>query len=34
MQTVDIEEVGERAAEVVEQKLLEFCHLVRAMGCG
>jgi len=30
MQTVGIEEVGERAAEVVGQKLLEFCHLVRA----
>jgi uncharacterized protein len=32
MQTVGIEEVGERAAEVVGQKLLEFCHLVRAHG--
>ena len=32
MQTVCIEEVGERAAEVIEQKLLEFCHLLRAYG--
>jgi len=32
MQTAGIEEVGERAAEVVGQKLLEFCHLVRAHG--
>ena len=32
MQTVCLEEVGERAAEVVGQKLLEFCHLVRAHG--
>ncbi len=32
MQTVGIAEVGERAAEVVGQKLVEFCHLVRAHG--
>jgi hypothetical protein len=32
MQTVCIEEVGERAAEVIEQKLLEFCRLLRAYG--
>jgi len=32
MQTVCIEEVGERAAEIIEQKLLEFCHLLRAYG--
>ena len=32
MQTVCIEEVGERAAEVIEQKLLEFCCLLRAYG--
>src|SRR5215813_14515865 len=32
MQTACIEEVGERAAEVIEQKLLEFCHLLRAYG--
>jgi len=34
MQTTLIEDVGERAAEVVGQKLLEFCHLVRANGIG
>jgi uncharacterized protein with von Willebrand factor type A (vWA) domain len=32
MQTVCIAEVGERAAEVIEQKLLEFCRLLRAHG--
>ena len=32
MQTACIEEVGERAAEVIEQKLLEFCRLLRAYG--
>ena len=32
MQTVCLEEVGERAAEVVGQKLLEFCYLLRAHG--
>lgn len=32
MQTLGIEEVGERAAAVIEQKLLEFCCLVRAYG--
>ena len=32
MQTVCIEEVGQRAAAVIEQKLLEFCCLVRAYG--
>ena len=30
MQIACIEEVGERAAEVIEQKLLEFCRLLRA----
>jgi len=30
MQRACIEEVGERAAEVIEQKLLEFCRLLRA----
>ena len=34
MQTTFIAEVGERAAEVVGQKLLEFCHLLRANGIG
>src|SRR5215475_4240194 len=34
MQTTFIGEVGERAAEVVGQKLLEFCHLLRANGIG
>ena len=32
MQTACIKEVGERAAAVIEQKLLEFCHLLRAHG--
>jgi uncharacterized protein with von Willebrand factor type A (vWA) domain len=32
MQTACIEEIGERAAEVIEQKLLEFCRLLRAHG--
>jgi len=32
MQIACIEKVGERAAEVIEQKLLEFCHLLRAHG--
>ena len=32
MQMARIEEVGERAAEVIEQKLLEFCRLLRAYG--
>jgi uncharacterized protein with von Willebrand factor type A (vWA) domain len=32
MQTACIEEVGERAAAVIEQKLLEFCRLLRAHG--
>jgi len=32
MQIACIEEMGERAAEVIEQKLLEFCHLLRAHG--
>lgn len=32
MQTAVIDEAGERAAEVVGQKLLEFCHLLRANG--
>ena len=32
MPTACIEEVGERAAEVIEQKLLEFCRLLRAYG--
>ena len=32
MQIACIEEVGERAAEVIEQKLLEFCRLLRAHG--
>lgn len=30
MQTAVITDVGERAAEVLSQKLLEFCHLLRA----
>ena len=34
MQTTFIAEVGERAAEVVGQKLLEFCHLLRANDIG
>ena len=34
MQTAVIDEAGERAAEVVGQKLLEFCHLLRANGIG
>ena len=34
MQTTCSAEVGERAAEVVGQKLLEFCHLLRANGIG
>src|SRR5262245_30549965 len=34
MQATFIGEVGERAAEVVGQKLLEFCHLLRANGIG
>src|SRR5262249_51785396 len=34
MQTACIEEVGARAAAVVGQKLLEFCHLLRANGIG
>jgi uncharacterized protein len=34
MQTTFVEAVGERAAEVVGQKLLEFCHLLRANGLG
>ena len=34
MQTATIDEAGERAAEVVGQKLLEFCHLLRANGIG
>src|SRR5215468_7713791 len=32
MQIACIEEAGERAAEVIEQKLLEFCRLLRAYG--
>jgi uncharacterized protein len=32
MQTACIAEVGERAAEVIEQKLLEFCRLLRGHG--
>ncbi|HEY5865753.1 MAG TPA: VWA domain-containing protein [Candidatus Tectomicrobia bacterium] len=32
MQTACIAEVGERAAEVIEQKLCEFCRLLRAHG--
>src|ERR671931_492242 len=32
MQTTYMAEVGERAAEVIEQKLLEFCYLLRAYG--
>jgi hypothetical protein len=32
MQTACVKEVGERAAEVIEQKLLEFCCLLRAYG--
>jgi uncharacterized protein with von Willebrand factor type A (vWA) domain len=32
MQTACLEEVGERAAAVIEHKLLEFCCLVRASG--
>lgn len=34
MQTTSITEVDEQAAEVVGQKLLEFCHLLRANGIG
>src|SRR5919202_1430653 len=32
MQIACIEEAGERAAEIIEQKLLEFCRLLRAYG--
>lgn len=32
MQTVCIEEIGERGAKAIEQKLLEFCCLMRASG--
>jgi uncharacterized protein with von Willebrand factor type A (vWA) domain len=32
MQTACIEEMGERAAEIIQQKLLEFCRLLRAYG--
>jgi uncharacterized protein with von Willebrand factor type A (vWA) domain len=32
MQTTGLAEAGERAAQVVGQKLLEFCHLLRANG--
>jgi uncharacterized protein len=34
MQTTCSDEVGEHAAAVVGQKLLEFCHLLRANGLG
>lgn len=34
MQTTFSNEVGEQAAAVVGQKLLEFCHLLRANGIG
>jgi uncharacterized protein len=32
MQTTIMDEVGTRAADIVSQKLLEFCHLLRAHG--
>ena len=34
MQTAVIGGMSERAATVVGQKLLEFCHLLRANGIG
>src|SRR5215510_6600705 len=34
MQTTCSDEMGEHAAAVVGQKLLEFCHLLRANGLG
>src|SRR5215470_19967918 len=34
MQTTFLAEAGERAAEVIGQKLLEFCHLLRAHDMG
>src|SRR5262245_23313639 len=32
MQTAGIAEMGERGAEVIGQKLVEFCHLLSAHG--
>jgi len=32
MHTIDVDAMGERAAEIIAQKLVEFCHLLRAHG--
>lgn len=34
IETAVLDEASERAAEVMSQKLLEFCHLLRANGIG